>query len=123
MTKFAIRLHPCVPVSIDDLEQWLDHEVADLRAAAPEGTVRLSRLTQALPSGDVDIGWLLELELSERERLLAVDRIAEALRDMRLLGFQPAMLAPIEVSDGTATPHDKATAAVPSGSGANGEWW
>jgi hypothetical protein len=123
MTKFAIRLHPCVPVSIDELEQWLDHQVMDLRAAAPEGTVRLSRLTQALPSGDVDIGWLLELELSERERLRALDRIAEALRDMRLLGFQPDMLAPIEVSEGAAIPQGHATVAVPSGSGANGEWW
>ena len=122
MTKFAIRLHPCVPVSIDDLEQWLDHEVMDLRAAAPEGTVRLSRLTQPLPSGDVDIGWLLELELSERERQLTLDRIAEALRDMRLLGFQPAMLAPIEVSEGTAV-EGQAKVAVPSGSGANGEGW
>jgi hypothetical protein len=123
MTKFAIRLHPCVPVSIDELEQWLDHEVTALRAAAPEGTVRLSRLTQALPSGDVDIGWLLELELSERERVLALDRIAEALRDMRLLGFQPAMLAPMEVSDGTAMPQGNGTVSVPSGSGANGGWW
>jgi hypothetical protein len=123
MTKFAIRLHPCVPVSIDDLEEWLDDEVTDLRAAAPQGTVRLSRLTQPLPSGDVDIGWLLELELSERERLLALDRIAEALRDMRLLGFQPAMLAPIEVSEGSAMPQDKAMVTVPSGSGANEEWW
>jgi hypothetical protein len=123
MTKFAIRLHPCVPVSIDDLEQWLDHEVRDLRAAAPEGTVRLSRLTQPLPSGDVEIGWLLELELSERERLLALDRIAETLRDMRLLGFQPAVLAPLEVSGGTAMPQDQATVAVPSGSVANGEGW
>jgi hypothetical protein len=123
MTKFAIRLHPCVPVSIDDLEEWLDHEVMDLRAAAPEGTVRLSRLTQPLPSGGVDIGWLLELELSERERPLALDRIAEALRDMRLLGFQPAMLAPIEVSEGTAVPQDEATVTVPTGSSADGEWW
>jgi hypothetical protein len=40
------------------------------------------------------IGWLVELELDEGEALLTGDRLADALRDMRLLGLQPALLAP-----------------------------
>src|SRR5438067_11903659 len=75
MTKFAIRLHPSVPVSIDELEQWLDHQVMDLRATAPEATVRLSRVTQPFPSGDVDVGWLIEFELCETQQRLVLDRV------------------------------------------------
>ena len=123
MTKFTIRLHPCVPVSIDELEQWLDHQVMDLHAVAPEATVRLSRVTQAFPSGDVDVGWLIEFELRETQRRIVLDRVAEALRDMRLLGFQPALLAPVELSEGTAMPEGRATVVLPSASGANGGWW
>jgi hypothetical protein len=94
MAMFAIRCHPCVPVSPDELEQWLEQQVADIRAAAPQSAVRLLRLTQALPSGDVDVGWLLELEFCESDRLPVLDRLAEAMRDMKLLGFQPRVLAP-----------------------------
>jgi hypothetical protein len=99
MIQLAIRCHPRVPVSAEELERWLEQQVDRLRAEAPRGTVRLSRLTQELPSVDIDIGWLLELELPEGEPLLARDRLTDALRDMRLLGLEPTLLAPQELSD------------------------
>ena len=98
MIQLAIRCQPRVPVLADELEQWLEREVHDLRTQAPHATIRLSRLTQGLPSA---IGWLVELELADGEPLLADDRLADALTDMRLLGLQPTLLSP--------TPHDFAT--------------
>jgi hypothetical protein len=94
MVRLAIRCHPRVPVTADELEDWLGQRVDDLRAEAPQATVRLSRLTQTAPGADLDIGWLVELELAEDEALLAGHRLADALRDMRLLGLQPTLLAP-----------------------------
>ena len=94
MVSLAIRCHPCVPVCADELERWLEQQVSELRAAAPHATVRLSRLTQGRPSAELRIGWLVELELAEGEPLLAGHRLADALRDMRLLGLQPTLLAP-----------------------------
>ena len=94
MVQLAIRCHACVPVSVDEMDGWLERQVAELRAEAPEATVRLSRLTQGGPSSDLQIGWLVELELAEGEPLLGGQRLAESLRDMRLLGLQPTLLAP-----------------------------
>lgn len=94
MVQLAIRCHPRVPISSDELEGWLEIQVKDLRAQAPHATVRVSRLTQGLPDAHLDIGWLIELELDPDEPLLAGDRLTEALRDMRLLGLQPTLLAP-----------------------------
>jgi hypothetical protein len=94
MVQLAIRCHPRVPVSADELERWLEQQVNELRAQAPHATVRLSRLTQGRPGADLDVGWLVELELAEDEPLLAGHRLADALRDMRLLGLQPTLLAP-----------------------------
>jgi hypothetical protein len=94
MLQLAIRCHPCVSVSADELDRWLEQQVRELRADAPHGTVRLSRLTQGRPGADLELGWLVELELAEEEPLLAGDRLADALRDMRLLGLRPTLLAP-----------------------------
>jgi hypothetical protein len=94
MVQLAIRCHPRVPISSDELEGWLEIEVKDLRAQAPHATVRVSRLTQGLPDAHLDIGWLIELELDPNEPLLAGDRLTQALRDMRLLGLHPTLLAP-----------------------------
>ena len=93
MVQFAIRCQPRVPVSADELEGWLERHVDELRAQATRGVVRLSRLTRG-QDGDLNVGWLIELELDEREPLLAGDRLTHALRDMRLLGLQPTLLAP-----------------------------
>jgi hypothetical protein len=93
MLQLAIRCHPCVPVSADELEPWLKTQLDDLRADAPHGTLRLSRLTQSAPDMDLEIGWLVELDLPDGEPLLTGRRLADALRDMRLLGLQPTLLA------------------------------
>jgi hypothetical protein len=95
MVQLAIRCHPRVPISSDELEGWLEIEVKDLHAQARQATVRLSRLTQELPNAQIDIGWLIELELDPDARLLTDDRLTQALRDMRLLGLQPTLLAPL----------------------------
>lgn len=95
MVSLAIRCHPRVPVSADELEAWLEQQVTHLRAEAPHGTIRLSRLTQGLPS---PIGWLIEVELDDDEPLLARERLAHVLRDMRLLGLQPTLLEPAETN-------------------------
>jgi hypothetical protein len=92
MVQLAIRCHPCAPVSVDELEGWLERQVHELRAAAPQGTLRLCRLTQGGPSSDLKIGWLIELELADGEPLLGGRLLADSLRDMRLLGLQPTLL-------------------------------
>jgi hypothetical protein len=94
MLQLAIRCHPCVPVSADELEPWLEKQLDELRADAPHGTLRLSRLTQGAPDLDLENGWLIELDLPKGEPLLTGNRLADALRDMRLLGLQPTLLAP-----------------------------
>jgi hypothetical protein len=94
MVQFAIRCHARLPVAADELEGWLGLEVDELRAAAPDATIRLLRLTPSGPDAELDAGWLVELELAEDEPLLAGNRLADALRDMRLLGLQPTLLAP-----------------------------
>jgi hypothetical protein len=97
MVQLAIRCHACAPVPAGELEGWLERQVDDLRAAAPHATLRLSRLTQGGPGTDLDIGWLveleLELELADGEPLLGGQLLADSLRDMRLLGLQPTLLA------------------------------
>ena len=94
MLQLAIRCHPCVPVSADELEPWLEKQLDELRADTPHGTLRLSRLTQGAPDLDLENGWLIELDLPEGAPLLTGRRLADALRDMRLLGLQPMLLAP-----------------------------
>ena len=96
MLQLAIRCHPCVPVSAGELEPWLEKQLDELRAQTPHGTLRLSRVTHGAPDRDLENGWLIELDLAEGERLLTGRRLADALRDMRLLGLQPTLLAPHE---------------------------
>jgi hypothetical protein len=98
MAQLAIRCHPGVPVSMDELEDWLEQQVNELRAQAPHATIRLSRLTQSGPGADLSIGWLLELELADGDPLLGGPRLADSLRDMRLLGLQPTLFSPRGVS-------------------------
>jgi hypothetical protein len=98
MRHLAICCHPRVPVAADELQGWLELEVKDLRMHAPQATVRLSRLTQGGPDEPLEVGWLIELELQPEEPLLAGNRLQEALRDMRLLGLEPTLLAPARVS-------------------------
>jgi hypothetical protein len=91
---FAIRCHPCAPVPAEDFERWLKRHLDELRAEAPTGTLRLSRLTQDGPDSELAVGWLVEVELADGEPPLDSRRLADALRDMRLLGLEPTLLAP-----------------------------
>jgi hypothetical protein len=110
MMQLTIRCLPRVPVSADELERWLEREVDEIRAESPQGTVRLSRLTQGLPNVDIDIGWLVELDLPTGQPLLNGDRLSAVLRDMRLLGLQPTLLTPIDLSDWSSRRDDHALA-------------
>jgi hypothetical protein len=92
MAQITIRCHPRVPVPTEELEVWLKREVDHLRDEVPLATVRLSSLTQHLPSADIDVGWLIELELPDDEPSLEGRDLAVALRDMQLLGLQPTLL-------------------------------
>lgn len=95
MVQFAIRCLPRVPVASEELEHWLEQELEELRLQTPQGTIRLSRLTEALPTTEVGIGWLIEFDLPEDQCLFGSGRLASVLRDLRLLGFQPTLLAPL----------------------------
>jgi hypothetical protein len=93
MVQLAIRCHPCAPVSLDELDRWLERHVGELRAEMPNASFRLSRLTPGGSSADPGVGWLVELELAEGEPLPGEERLALSLRDMRLLGLEPTLLA------------------------------
>src|SRR4051794_34179418 len=92
--QVAIRCHPYAPVASDELEDWLAREVHRIRAAVPDATVRLMRLSQPLSAGRVAVGWLIELEGLRGEVALTDLQLDTILRDMRLLGLQPTLLAP-----------------------------
>ena len=115
MTQLAIRCHPCAPVATDELEQWLERQTHALRADAPHAIVRLSRLTQARDDGELSVGWLVELDLPDGETPLAETQMADALRDMRLLGLQPTLLAPQRVSRNGGRAHQSPCASQPRG--------
>ena len=90
--QIAIRCHPYAPVASDELEEWLAREVDRIRAAAPDASVRLMRLSQALSTGRVAVGWLLELEGLRGDVAFTDLQLDAILRDMRLLGLQPTLL-------------------------------
>jgi hypothetical protein len=90
--QVAIRCHPYAPVESDELEAWLTREIEQVRASAPEATVRLMRLTQARPTGASVVGWLVELD-SVAGSGVANLHLERVLADMRLLGLQPSLLA------------------------------
>jgi hypothetical protein len=98
--QIAIRCHPYAPVDSDELEEWLACEVDRVQAAAPDATVRLMRLSQALSAGRVAVGWLLELEGLRGEVPLTDLQLDAILRDMRLLGLQPTLLSSNKAGDG-----------------------
>jgi hypothetical protein len=109
MVPFAIRCLPRVPVATEDLERWIEQELDELRLLAPRSTIRLSRLTQDLPSIEVGIGWLIELELPDDQTLFESKGLARLVRDLRLLGLQPTLLVPPRASGGP----NKRTMSVP----------
>jgi hypothetical protein len=98
-----ILCHPCTPVPDADLEQWLGDKLDEVRQAAADATIRLSHLAQELPDTEIGIGWLIELELSERSTELGRDGFGEAvadlITDLRFLGLQPRVLTAHDPSD------------------------
>ncbi|MDQ4049219.1 MAG: hypothetical protein M3131_07550 [Actinomycetota bacterium] len=103
MLQLTIRCHPFAPVSLDELERWLEALVDRLSAERPQQRVRLFRLTQGCPCADLDTGWLLELELAESEWRRGREHITGALADMRSLGLQTTVLAPRHLCDGAVS--------------------
>jgi hypothetical protein len=61
MTQIAVRCHPYAPVSTEELHKWLTEEVGRLRADAPQASIRLLRLSQPGPEGEIEVGWQIEL--------------------------------------------------------------
>jgi hypothetical protein len=106
--QFAIRCLPRVPVASEELEHWLEEELKELRRLSPQGTIRLSRLTQGLPTTEIGIGWLIEFDLPEDQGLFGSDRMEAVLKDLRLLGFQPTLLAPPGSAGWPASPPPRA---------------
>jgi hypothetical protein len=98
MDKITIVCHPSTPVPTSELEDWLEERLEGLREVAPQGIIRHSRLAQDLPDTEVEVGWLIELEIPETSVQLKGDRLADALgdhvTDMRFLGLQPNVLTP-----------------------------
>lgn len=92
MRRLAIRCTPCAPVATAEVEEWLAQEVDRVRASAPHAVLRLLRLTQSVPTGDIGIGWLLEIDSTYGDEPLDEEGLGSVLRDMRLLGLQPTVL-------------------------------
>jgi hypothetical protein len=121
MSQVAIRCHPCVPVSTAELSGWLEEQVGGLREDVPEGTIRLSHLTQARPTGELDIGWLVELDLPDGASFLSGARCATLLRDLQLLGLQPTVLTALDPLD-VAVPSHRHLPVPAAGDTRTDEW-
>lgn len=92
MTQIAVRCHPYAPVSTEELQQWLSEEVGRLRADSPKASIRLLRLSQTGPEGEIGVGWQIELGAGLSEPPLDEGSLVELVRDLRLLGLQPSVL-------------------------------
>jgi hypothetical protein len=104
MARITIRCHPLTPAPHDDLEVWLEERTAHLRDTHPRAIIRLSRLSQDLPTGELAIGWVLELDSGDISRSNGdtdlADALSDTVTDMRLLGLQPTALAPLDPDAG-----------------------
>lgn len=101
MSCLLIRSRSCTPASAEELTDWLEERVTELREGTPQLLVRLTRLAQDLPEATVDDGWLIEVELQgEGEDAPFTSLMAsleELLRDMRVLGLDPTLLMPVKL--------------------------
>ena len=50
------------------------------------------RLKQQAPTGEVEIGWLIELDAASGAPKFDGETLAPVVRDLRLLGLQPTVL-------------------------------
>ncbi len=92
MNQIAVRCHPFAPVAPEELQSWLTSEIERLRDAAPEAAIRLLRLTQPGPEGEIDVGWQIEIGAGSPVPPLDERSMGELLLDLRLLGLQPSVL-------------------------------
>lgn len=94
MDQLAIRCHPCSAVVNAEVDEWLREEVERLRETAPHAALRVLRLSQTLPAGKVEVGWLIEVDAAGGKPPLDADGLTHVVRDLRLLGLQPTVLRP-----------------------------
>jgi hypothetical protein len=92
MSQIAVRCHPFAPVASEELQGWLTTEIARLRDDAPEAAIRLLRLSQPGPEGEIEVGWQIEIGVAPPVSPLDDRSLGELLRDLRLLGLQPTVL-------------------------------
>lgn len=104
MPHIAIRCHPRPAVVTDELEEWLTAEIDQLRDGAPDAALRLLRLTKTGTAGEVEVGWLIEVDAAGRKAPLSDEVLGQVLRDMRLLGLQPTVLRPAEGASASYQP-------------------
>jgi hypothetical protein len=100
MTHIAIRCHPYAPIDTEDVQRWLTDELGRLRDDAPNSAIRLVRLSQSGPETEIEVGWQIELNGND-EPPLEDGRLKEVLRDLRLLGLQPAVLRGVGSNQGS----------------------
>ncbi|MDQ4081872.1 MAG: hypothetical protein M3123_03140 [Actinomycetota bacterium] len=96
MSRLAIRCDPGTSVATEEVESWLQRELERFRAAAPHASIHLHRLTETKSTAETGDGWLIELDSGYEQDPVDRDRLAAALRDMRLLGLRPTLLGALE---------------------------
>lgn len=101
MSQIAVRCHPYAPVATEEVQAWLTEEVRRLREDVPDAAIRLLRLSQAGPDGEIGVGWQIELGITLAEAPLDKQSLSELLGDLRLLGLQPSVLRAQSTTDGT----------------------
>jgi hypothetical protein len=109
MTQIAIRCHPYAPIDTEDVQRWLNDELSHLRDGAPNAAIRLLRLSQPGPESEIEVGWQIELN-GNGEPPVDDAALREVLRDLRLLGLQPAVLRGVGSGEGSEHPQRPALA-------------
>lgn len=99
MSQIAVRCHPFAPVAFEELQKWLMAEIKRLREDAPDAAIRLLRLSQSGPEGEIAVGWQIELGASPAASPIDEESLGLLLRDLRLLGLQPSVLQAEPVAD------------------------
>lgn len=92
MSQIAVRCHPFAPVADEELQRWLTAEVKRLGEDIPEAAIRLLRLSQPGPEGEIGVGWQIELGVNPPKPPLSDQSLAALLGDLRLLGLEPSVL-------------------------------
>ncbi len=93
MSRLAIRCDPVTAVAAEEGEGWLEQEVERLRLGTPRGSFRLHRVSGMDSTAEAGRGWLIELDAACDRDPARRDRLNASLRDMRLLGLRPTLLA------------------------------